>query len=268
MEKPTPETYGAVQTAFDHFNEDLFDGRLTPVVFVFLRKARMCGAFRPAAWRRRGGSGGAVEAGAAITADEIALNPDFLLERGVMDVLSTLVHEQVHQFQVLVGTPSRPTYHNAEWAGMAEAVGLRPSSTGQPGGARVGQRMDHYVEPGGRFEAAAERLLGTGWDFRWEARAVEPGDPGADGSAGEEAAVEPPLSSKLTYFCPSCGLRLGKTQHEPHVRRLPRPPPHRCGLTAAAWVRSDRGVATPPASRRARGRRRGGRCPRGAACRS
>lgn len=208
MEKPTPETYGALQLAFDHFNEELFEGRLTPVVFVFLRKARMCGAFRPAAWRRRGESGGAVEAGAVATADEIALNPDFLLERGVMDVLSTLVHEQVHQLQVLVGTPSRPTYHNAEWADMAEAVGLRPSSTGRPGGNRVGQRMDHYIEPGGRFEAAAERLLATGWDFRWEARATGSSGPGSNETgSGEEEKIKPPTSSKLTYFCPSCGLR-------------------------------------------------------------
>ena len=81
-----------------------------------------------------------------------------------MNVLSTLVHEQVHHLQVLVETPSRPTDHDADWADMAEAVGLRPNPTGEPGGNRVGQRMDHWIESSGRFEAAAERLLVTGCD--------------------------------------------------------------------------------------------------------
>lgn len=207
--KPTPETYGALQTAFDWFNEHLFDGRLTPVVFVFLRKPRMCGAFRPAAWRRRRRAGATPLPGD--TADEIALNPDFLGERGAMDVLSTLVHEQVHQLQLLVGTPSRISYHNAEWASMAEAAGLTPTATGRPGGARVGQKMDHWIQPGGRFEVAARRLLDSGWDFRWEAHAPTP--PGtAEGSAGSGGAVggleaEPPLPSKLAYRCPQCGIR-------------------------------------------------------------
>ena len=49
VERSTPETYGTLQLAFDRFKNELVDGRLTPVVFVFLRKTGMCGAFRPAA---------------------------------------------------------------------------------------------------------------------------------------------------------------------------------------------------------------------------
>lgn len=209
--KPTPETYGALETAFDWFNRELFDDELPPVVFVFMRKARMCGAFRPAAWRKRGRTRAAPAAGD--TADEIALNPDFLAERGEMDVLSTLVHEQLHQLQLLTGSPSRPSYHNAEWADMAEAVGLNASATGRPGGARVGQKMDHWIQPGGRFEQAAERLLASGWDFQWEARSAEAGPIPEEGgtsrgggAVGEEE-TEAPLPSKLTYRCPQCGLR-------------------------------------------------------------
>ncbi|MBB6443199.1 SprT-like domain-containing protein [Phycisphaera mikurensis] len=208
MEKPTAETYGALQRAFDHFNTELFGGRLAPVVFVFLRKPGMRGAFRSAAWKRRGKGGAAGSGGAVDTADEIALNPDYLLDHDAVEVLGTLVHEQVHQFQVLTGTPSRPTYHNAEWADMAEAVGLRPTATGAVGGARVGQKMEHLVEPGGRFEASAERLLAAGWDLCWEARATGSGAAAPEGeNAGAEPAVEPPVSSKLAYFCPACGLR-------------------------------------------------------------
>ena len=203
-------TYGALQAAFDFFNAELFADRLTPVVFVFFRKKNMCGCFRPAAWRKRS-RGGAVEQSER-RADEIALNPDYLLERGELDVLSTLVHEQVHQLQLLVGSPSRKNYHNAEWAGMAEAVGLTPTTTGQPGGARVGQKMDHLIVPGGPFEAAALRLLDGGWDFEWEARSPQSilmgADDGASGGAvGEGENPDPPAPSKLTYRCPQCGLR-------------------------------------------------------------
>ena len=43
-------------------------------------------------------------------------------------------------------------YHNAEWASKMESVGLVPSTTGAPGGARVGQAVSHYVDGEGRWQ--------------------------------------------------------------------------------------------------------------------
>ena len=35
---PTPDTYEAFQTAFDHFNADLFEGKLSPCLITLQRK--------------------------------------------------------------------------------------------------------------------------------------------------------------------------------------------------------------------------------------
>ena len=51
--------------------------------------------------------------------------------------------------QHLFGKPSRRGYHNKECADAMEASGLMPSSTGQFGGRRTGQHMDHYIVEGG-----------------------------------------------------------------------------------------------------------------------
>ena len=54
--------------------------------------------------------------------------------------LSTLVHEMTHLQQQHFGKPSRSGYHNKEWGLLMRAVGLIPSSTGEPGGKETGQR--------------------------------------------------------------------------------------------------------------------------------
>lgn len=209
-EKPTLETYGALSDAFDAFNRALFDGRLEPVVFVFSRKPGSLGSFQPGAWQQRKGPGIAAPETRHL-APQITLNPDFLVTHGEMDVLAILVHQQVHQLQHQGGKPSRTvsTYHNAEWAAMAEAIGLEPTATGRAGGPRTGQKMEHLIVPGGRFEKAALALLESGWDFQWEARPEAPPKPEEteDGGAVGEEEPEEPLPSKLAYRCPQCGLR-------------------------------------------------------------
>jgi hypothetical protein len=77
------------------------------------------------------------------TRDEIALNPDTFIDRTDLEILSTLVREQVHLWQHHFGQASRNRYHNTEWATKIEAIGLMPSDTGKPGGKRTGQRVTH-----------------------------------------------------------------------------------------------------------------------------
>ncbi|GFV90229.1 sprT domain-containing protein [Trichonephila clavipes] len=48
-----------------------------------------------------------------------------------------------------------------------EQVGLMPSSTGQPGGNKVGQSMNDYPIPGGRFMKETLELFRSGFALSW-----------------------------------------------------------------------------------------------------
>lgn len=144
---PTTSQWNAYQAAFDHFNRVLFGGSLDHVILNFSRKAKSYGFCAPDRW-----------AGDGETVTEISLNPTHLAERPLMESMSTLVHEMVHAWQFQSGTPSRRGYHNREWAAKMKECGLYPSSTGAEGGAETGQRMTHYIIPGGVFVRAFESL--------------------------------------------------------------------------------------------------------------
>jgi hypothetical protein len=89
---------------------------------------------------------------------EISLNPAYLKMRTPRETMATLVHEMCHLWQQVYGKPSRGGYHNAEWADAMDRVGLTPSTTAAPGGARTGQKVSHYIAIGGAFERAFEAL--------------------------------------------------------------------------------------------------------------
>lgn len=185
---PTSGTYYGLTEAFAFFNAHLFSGRLPHCLITLQRRRKAYGYFANARFTARDGS--------QVT-DEIALNPSHFAERSVEDTLSTLVHEMVHLQQEHFGTPSRSSYHNAQWAGLMRDVGLIPSATGAPGGKATGQRVSHYVEPGGRFARACAELIGL---HRGMVPYVESGD------AAERGTREKKAASKTRYTCPVCGV--------------------------------------------------------------
>jgi len=184
--KPTHETYSELDKAYDFFNKELFGGQLPPCVLTMQRKKQTYGYFWGDTWSD--------STGKTIT-DEIALNPDQFRRRSTSDVLSTLVHEMCHLQQFHDGSPSRNGYHNKEWAMMMSVVGLIPSDTGQIGGKETGQRMSHYVDPGGRFDRACTKLVNKGFTIPWHAL-----------TAGDEETRKKKAASKTKYTCPSCDL--------------------------------------------------------------
>jgi SprT-like family len=101
--------------------------------------------------------------------DEIALNPGTFRNRSTAETLSTLVHEMCHLQQHHFGKTLRNAYHNKQWAAMMEAVGLVPSDPGQEGGTRTGQKVSHYIQPGGPFDRACQALLAEGFTIPWVA---------------------------------------------------------------------------------------------------
>lgn len=154
---PTLALYGALQRAFDHFNAELFDGRLPHCLISLRSSSRVYGYHHHRRFIAPDGR----------EIDELGLHPGFFTLRPVEEVLSTLVHEMVHHWQRAFGSPSDSNPHNREWTGKMEALGLPPSSTGLPGGRRTGRSMSHYIRPDGAYLASCRRLLGTGFALPW-----------------------------------------------------------------------------------------------------
>jgi hypothetical protein len=158
MDKPTEDLYLALQRAWDHFNERLFGGQLSPVLITLTRKGHFYGYYHENQF---------VEAKGERKVHEISLNSAYFGISSPMCVLSTLVHEMVHQWQHDFGKVGKSTVHNREWADRMLALGLCPSDSGLPGGRMTGRRMDHYVINGGPFHIACEELLATDFALRW-----------------------------------------------------------------------------------------------------
>lgn len=158
MDKPTEDLYLALQHAWDHFNEALFAGALSPVLITLTRKGQFYGYYHENQF---------VEAKGGRKVHEISLNSAYFGISSPMCVLSTLVHEMVHQWQHDFGKVGKSTVHNREWADRMLALGLCPSDTGLPGGRMTGRRMDHYIIDGGAFHRACEALLAKEFALRW-----------------------------------------------------------------------------------------------------
>jgi hypothetical protein len=187
---PTERAYPALQAAYDFFNQRFFGGRMPGCMITMQRRRGANGYF--SFERFKGGDG--------VLWDEIAMNPMHFRIRSHAAVLSTLAHEMKHQQQYHQGKPSRRGYHNREWADSMEEIGLIPSTTGQPGGRRTGQRVTHYIQSGGPFERALAEL---------------PFDPDTlyQDVCGEKEGK--PRQNKTKYTCPDCA---GNVWGKPNYR--------------------------------------------------
>ncbi len=204
---PTVETYGELQTAFDHFNRTIFGGTLPTCLITLQRNKRTFGYYSHE--RFVCGSTGELT-------DEIAMNPSYFVARSIRTTLSTLVHEMAHQWQFHFGKPGRRGYHNHEWADFMEEIGLMPSNTGEPGGRRVGEQMTHYIIDDGPFDRACADLLTSEYTLSWFDRfpPVEPEDV-ALGELSRKSAVTAihqvtteNKSNRAKYRCPSCSAQV------------------------------------------------------------
>jgi ribosomal protein S27AE len=177
----TLKEYQGFQKAYDFFNRELFNSSLPQVLVTLQRHANTRGYFSPQRFKGR------VE---KQTVHELALNPDTFTGRTDEMILSTLTHEMCHVWQETYGAPSRRGYHNRQWAGKMQAVGLQPSSTGQAGGMETGQAVSHYILPEGRYSKAYEKLAESGLKLHWQSI---------------QAAGSAKITSKRKFTCPECG---------------------------------------------------------------
>jgi predicted SprT family Zn-dependent metalloprotease len=210
---PTAQQFTAFERAYDYFNQTLFDNQLPAVILNLSRKSKAMGFIAPFRWRTAGS-----EPTGQGTVHELSINPEILC-MSLIDVYSTLVHEQCHIWQYAYGTPSRSGYHNKEWADKMESVGLIPSSTGFPGGNKTGQAMSDYPEENGVFMAALEAMpesfklpfVSTEGDMLAVMLAQGNGSP-STGAGGRPEGGYVPLSAggrkNKTKYCCSCGINV------------------------------------------------------------
>lgn len=196
------------QQAFGFFNQKLFAGKLSSVIITTQRHRGASGFFSPDSYQERAFDEGGLPTAPGFTVHEIAIMPDAMYGRTDREVLSTLVHEMCHQLQQEQGHPSRNNYHNREWAKYMREVGLEPSDQGKYDvrnpdltdeerknaveGKSTGQKMSHFIMPGGLFDKACAELLEAGFVLRLQQAPI--------------LRLKPP-KSKLKYTCPDCGLR-------------------------------------------------------------
>lgn len=182
-------TYEVLHAAFDHFNEELFDGRLPPAILVLHRKRGAHGYFHANQWLLRGEEEGTEEG-----LHEIALNPQ-TMGRDAREVLSTLAHEMAHLWDQLYGKVPA-SGHGPTWANKMDEIGLTPTSTGLPGGKRTGRKMMHMIVAGGPFDIACDTFLG------WNPDAV-----GIFAKTAAPVAKKKDLS-KVKHQCPDCNANV------------------------------------------------------------
>ncbi|MFT3734784.1 MAG: SprT-like domain-containing protein [Rhodocyclaceae bacterium] len=154
---PTLEIYTALQTAFDHFNDKLFDRKLPQCLITLRSSSRAYGYMHKDRFVSVDGQ----------RIDELGINPGYFALQSIEEVMATVVHEMVHHWQNHFGTPSESMPHNREWADKMEAVGLMPSDTGLPGGKRTGRSMNDFILPDGPFIRACAELKTKGICLPW-----------------------------------------------------------------------------------------------------
>lgn len=155
---PTTELYDSLQIAFEHFNSALFDSKLDKVIFTVQRQKGVMGYFAPDRWGNLKGK----------KCHEIAINPSYIANCRLIEVMQTLVHEMAHCWQHCFGSPGRVYYHNKEWAYRMIEIGLMPSSTGEPGGDITGQHMGDYIIKDGKFLKSFNQLkIDDRFQLKW-----------------------------------------------------------------------------------------------------
>jgi len=201
MKQPDYDLTKQLQTAFDFFSQNLWEGELPPAVLTLQRKAHMEGYYHSDAFVDR-------EFGDS-AASELAMNPD-CFDQSDTKILAVLVHEMCHHWQQYNGKPGRGGYHNTEWAYEMLRVGLHPFNIKKPS-LMTGEAMSHRIMQNGLFEMWCEKLLATGYTLQWRSRKYtqlppplgeEPEPTDGDEEAREEKAAK--SKNKRKYTCPGC----------------------------------------------------------------
>lgn len=157
--QPTLVLARQLQTAFDYFNEALFDGDLPPALLMLELNKKAKGSFLPNRY---------VTNKKKDALHRIMLNPMVMYERDIKETLGTLVHEMVHlKIEHSGKGPTKP-YHCKQWCAAMRAIDLEPvivNAKGFPTGKETGRSATHEIIHGGLFCNACDELLEDGFDI-------------------------------------------------------------------------------------------------------
>src|SRR5258706_1009262 len=162
----TEKLYSFLDHANFYFSEHLFDNQLKDCIITLSRK-KGCGGYH---WWEKFKNRETQE-----LISEIALNPDYFNDATVMESLAILAHEQVHLLQHVLDIAPRKGYHDKGFSRMMYDIGLQTSSTGEPNGKSVGQKISHYILQGGKFEIVCQAFLLKEKEhgFLWDSLVIE-----------------------------------------------------------------------------------------------
>lgn len=204
---PTIEQMKVYQKIWDHLNEKLFDNEIEPCMLVMTRHKRaLAGYFSDGKWVNDEEK----------KVHELAVNANLMTLGNPIEVLQTVAHEMVHQWQFDKGTPGRPGYHNKEWADKMKEIGLQPicQDTGAKDGQETGQNVTDKLISGGKAEMVFATMT-EDFDFPyWSSEMV------AIDNAGQPVPIELPKpgdgsrpqpvpgssGTRTKFTCAMCGL--------------------------------------------------------------
>jgi predicted SprT family Zn-dependent metalloprotease len=144
--------YDNLQTTYDYFNEKLFENELPQAMITLQRKTGVYGYHKKNAFTNSKNE----------NINEIALNPDFFFNRSINEILSTLVHEQVHLLCDYRNYVSRKGHHSKQWCQLMKDIGLQAVSCKNGEDCNDGgAKMTHRILDGDLFDIACKKLLET-----------------------------------------------------------------------------------------------------------
>ena len=152
---PAPDQHSRLQDAADLFNAHLFNGELNPVYLTLQHKPGCYGYFAPDRFRAADGS----------LISSIALDSVTAVDRPLIELLSTLVHEQCHQL-IYERSGCRSTgAHGPAWREEMNRCGLPPLQVGA-----TWKKATHRIDSAGLFaqvfNAQRELLQALPWQER------------------------------------------------------------------------------------------------------
>jgi len=180
--KYTQDFYGNLQTAYDFFNEELFENTLPQCMVTLNRKNKCVGYYCHKVFTNKDGE----------VIDEIALNPDYLSKQTPKQLLSTLIHEMVHLLMTVRGVKGKKGHHSQEFCEFMIGIGLQTidSETGE-NITSGGKKVSDYIIDGDLFDLTCDKLLETvTFDLV---------------NLPNEEVKKPRVSNRTKYVCKHCG---------------------------------------------------------------
>jgi len=200
--KITKDLSTYLNDAHAYFAEHLFNDSLYDAMVTISRRKGAFGYFFPSAFMKDG-----------IQIDEIALTPSSL-GRSSLESLSTLAHEQVHQWIHHYDKPAVNGYHTMRWANKMLSIGLKPYCITDVT-KMTGYKCSHDIVNGGLFEEVANKFISLRGDIPLENQSNNTGKRIVTVKKRPivscptcKSKMSLPKDLNITVICNNCGIEM------------------------------------------------------------